>query len=101
MNYLTLNENPTKNNQDSNTMSRIIATEQRPLDSEAERSRASPAQTLEVESSLRSASKKHSHPGCMSPLSPSGSMSAPVTSHPASRLYSFSPQGVNEETVFR
>ncbi len=82
-------------------MSRIIATEQRPQDSEAERSRASPAQALEVEPSLRSASKKHSHPGCMSPLSPSGSMSAPVTSYPGSRPYTFSPPGVNEERMQR
>ena len=87
MSFLTLNET---SKTDSNPVSRIIATEQWPQDSNNERSRASP-QTLDVESSLRPSSKKHSHPGCMSSLSPSTSQSAPGANCPSSGPHSFSP----------
>ena len=73
-----------KKKRDSNPVSQIIASEDRPQNSPIEKSRASP-QTLEVE--MRS--KKYSHPGYQH--SQSGSVSAPATGAAASRPYTFSP----------
>ena len=81
MSYST---NISKQNEDSNLVSSLMAAEQRPMDSNEERSRASP-QNLELETNLRP-SKKYSHPGCIS-----GSHSAPAISSPTARPYSFTP----------